>query len=155
MGLNILNELLAFMNKMGYLILPVFSFTPEPSFLSDIAAFEAVIIGLAIPLSIEIVSRISERYQSEVISKQFIQEWEIKWLPKFLMVNIVLAIVLRFFEQDGQASTMWKISAWIILVLFLVIAIIFIKFIKKLENYMTNTDFILERLYGEAEKLLK
>ena len=119
------------------------------------AAFEAVIIGLAVPLSLDIVSRISERYQSEVISKQFIEEWEVVLLPRFLMVNIFLAIGLRFFVADEQSSIIWKILAWITLVSFLVIGIIFVKFIKKLENYITNPEFILDGLYDKAEKSLE
>lgn len=153
--LNILDKILNFMHEMGNMISPIFSFTPKPDFLSDVAAFEAVIIGLAVPLSLEIVSRISERYQSEVISKQFIQEWEIKWLPKFLIINIILAIVLRFFVTSEQSSINWKILAWMTLIIFIVIAIIFVKFIKKLENYITDTEFILERLYDDAEELFK
>ncbi len=153
--LNIWGEFLNFMNEIKNMISPIFNFTPDPNFLSDVAAFEAVLIGLTVPLALDIVSRISERYQSEVISKQFIQEWEIKWLPRFLMFNIIIAIVLRFLVNGEQSSIIWKIAAWITLVIFIAIAIIFTKFIKKLENYITDTEFVLQRLYDEAEKLFK
>ena len=133
----------------------LFDFVPDPSFLSDIAAFEAVIIGLAIPLSREIISRISERYHSDVISNRFAQEWEITWLPKLLMINIGLAIVLRFFWPTNPSSIIWVISAWIIIVLFVSIAIIFMSYINKLNIYSGNTDFILKELYDDAEKYFK
>lgn len=145
-----------FLNKIGEILLPVIDFTPTPNFLSDIAAFEAVVIGLAIPLSFEIVSRISERYQSKVITKKFIQNWEIKWLPVFLIVNIIIAITLRFFVRDNPVWTTWKILAWITFVGFLFIAGIFLfKFLPKLKRYMTDTNFILDELFNEAEKLFK
>lgn len=154
-GLKDLNFFKNFLSNSGNSISSILSITPTPDFLSDIAAFEAVVIALAVPLSFEIVSRISERYQSEVITKQFIQEWEIKWLPGFLIINIFLAIGLRFFVQGEPSSGAWKILAWITFVSFLVIAMILFKFITKLKSYMTDTEFILKRLYDEAEKLLK
>ncbi len=50
-----------FLSNLKALFSPLTNFTPTPNFLSDIAAFEAVVIGLAIPLSFEIISRMSER----------------------------------------------------------------------------------------------
>lgn len=145
-----------FWNKIGGIILSVIDFTPTPNFLSDIAAFEAVVIGLAIPLSFEIISRISERYQSEVITKKFIQNWEIRWLPIFLIANIIITISLRFFVWDNPIGATWKILAWINFIGFLFIAGIFLfKFLPKLKRYMTDTNFILEELFNEAEKLFK
>jgi len=142
-------------NLCNVLSLHFLNFTPAPNFLADVAAFEAVVIALAIPLSFEIVSRISERYQSEVISKRFIHEWEIKWLPRFLIANIILAVTLRFFVDSEPTSTIWKIFAWITFGGFLFIAIILLKFFAKLKWYMTDTEFVLNKLYDEAEKLLK
>jgi hypothetical protein len=134
----------------------IIHFTPTQNFLSDIAAFEAIAIGLAIPLSFEIVSRVSERYQSEVITKKFFQNWEIKLLPIFLILNIISAIALRFFVPDNPAGTTWKISAWTTFTGFLFIAGIFLfKFLPKLKHYMTDTDFILNNLFNEAEELFK
>jgi len=141
---------------MNDILKSIINFTPTPDFLSDVATFEAVVIGLAIPLSFEIVSRISERYQSEVITKKFIQNWEIKWLPVFLIANIVMAIALRFFVHDNLVWIMWKILAWITFIGFLFIAGIFLfKFLPKLKRYMTDTNFILNEFFNEAEKLLK
>lgn len=131
-----------------------FDFVPDPSFLSDIAAFEAVIIGLAIPLSRDIISRISERYNSDTISNRFDREWEVTWLPILLMINISLAIVLRFFWPDNPSSIIWMILAWIIIVSFILIAIIFMRFTLKLKKY-SNTDIILEELYEESKKYFK
>jgi len=69
-------------------------FNFDSNFLSDIAAFEAVIVAIAIPLSFNIVSVISEKYKSEVISKRYTQEWSVKLLPIFLIFNIAIAITL-------------------------------------------------------------
>jgi hypothetical protein len=75
------------------------AFNPDPTFLSNIAAIEAVIIAIAIPLSLEIVSKISERYQSEIISKKFFQSCTVTLLPKLLVLNIIVAVSLIFFKS--------------------------------------------------------
>jgi len=131
------------------------TFTPTPNFLSSIAGFEAVIIAFAIPLSFEIVSRISERYQSEVISKRFIQDWIINWLPIILIANIVLAVSLRFFVQTSPSAIIWKVFAWITFIGFIFVAFILFKFLGRLKRYITDTEFVLRELFDEAERLLK
>lgn len=131
-------------------------FTPSPAFLTDVAAFEGIILAIAIPLSLEIVSRVSERYQSEVISKKFIREWPIKLLPLLLIFNIFMAIALKFFMPNNPTSANWKLFAWITFAGFLIIASIFLfGFIAKLKNYMADPEFILENLFNEAEKAIK
>lgn len=153
---NKLNLTFEKLNKTVLLIMDsILSFTPTPNFLSDIAAFEAVLIAIAIPLSFEIVSRISERYQSEVITKTFIQEWEIKWLPKFLVLNITLAIVLRFFVDSNPSSSIWLFFAWVTFIFFLFIVGVLLKFTAKLKHYMTDTGYVLNKLYEEAERFIK
>ncbi len=134
----------------------IIHFIPNQNFLSDIAAFEAVVIGLAMPLSFDIVSRISERYQSEVITKKFLQNWEINLLPVLLIISIISAISLRFFVPDDPVGTIWKIIAWTTFAVFLFIAGIFLfKFLPKLKHYMIDTEFILKNLFNEAKELLK
>ncbi len=88
--------------------------------------------------------------------KKFIQSREIKWLPIFLIANIIIAITLRFFVHDNPVLTIWKILAWITFIGFLFIAGIFLsKFLPKLKRYMTDTNFILDEFFNEAEKLFK
>lgn len=133
----------------------ILSRSPNPEFLSDIAAFEAVLIALVIPLSFDIVARISERYQSEVIVKMFIRERVNRILPPTLLINIVLAISLRFFVNSNPVSLYWKIIAWIILLGFMFIVIILSVALLTLQRYVTDTEFVQERLFHEAEESIK
>lgn len=128
---------------------------PTPAFLSDVAAFEATIIALAIPLSLEMVSRISERYQSEVITKRFLREWENKWLPILLIANIIVAVSLRFFVDDKPISEIWKILSWTTFAGFLLVTVVLIKFFILLTKYITDTEFIIRELFYEAENLFR
>jgi len=131
-------------------------FNFDSNFLSDIAAFEAVIVAIAIPLSFNIVSVISEKYKSEVISKRYTQEWSVKLLPIFLIFNIAIAITLRFFDKQGSSLIIWKIFNLVAFILFIIITLILLnKFIPRLRCYMEGPKFILSELSDEAENLLR
>lgn len=129
--------------------------TPNPTFLSDVAAFEAVIIAFLVPLSIEIISKISERYNSDVIIRSFDNTWENKILPPFLLINIVAAIVLRFFIQDDIDSVIWKIFAWIVLFVFIYIAFAVWRVINRIKTFMSDTKSVINQLYEDIEKSIE
>jgi len=128
---------------------------PNPTFLSDVAAFEAVIIAFLVPLSIEIISKISERYNSDVITRSFDNTWENKILPPFLLINIVVAISLRFFVQDDIDSMAWKILAWAVLFIFIGIAFAIWRVINRIKTFMSNTGYVLNQLYEDVEKSIE
>ena len=137
-----------------YIILRAFN--PDPTFLSNIAAIEAVIIAIAIPLSLEIVSKISERYQSEIISKKFLQSRTVTLLPMLLALNIIVAVSLIFFVKENPSSVLWKNLAWITFFLFLFIVLFFtFAFIPRVMRYMRDTKFILKELFNDTEKFFK
>ncbi|PIR88863.1 MAG: hypothetical protein COU07_04140 [Candidatus Harrisonbacteria bacterium CG10_big_fil_rev_8_21_14_0_10_40_38] len=129
--------------------------TPNPTFLSDVAAFEAAIIAFLVPLSIEIISKISERYNSDVITRSFNNTWENKILPPFLLINIVAAILLRFFVQDDINSVVWKILAWIVLLVFIYIAFAIWRIINRIKTFMSDTKSVISQLYEDVEKSIE
>lgn len=129
--------------------------TPNPTFLSDVAAFEAAIIAFLVPLSIEIISKISERYNSDVITRSFESNWENKILPPFLLINIVAAIVLRFLVQDDISSMAWKILAWIVLIVFVYIAFAIWRVINRIKTFMSDTKSVISQLYEDVEKSIE
>jgi hypothetical protein len=129
--------------------------TPNPTFLSDVAAFEAVIIAFLVPLSIEIISKISERYNSDVITRSFENNWENKILPPFLLVNITIAVVLRFFLQDDISSIAWKIFAWVILLFFLYIAFAVWRVINRIKTFMSDTQSVINQLCKDVERSIE
>jgi hypothetical protein len=129
--------------------------TPNPTFLSDVAAFEAVIIAFLVPLSIEIISKISERYNSDVITRSFEDNWENKILPPFLLINIVAAIVLRFLVRDNIDAAAWKILAWIVLLVFIYIAFAIWRVINRIKIFMSDTKSVINQLYEDVEKSIE
>jgi hypothetical protein len=130
--------------------------SPKIGFLSNIITLEAAIIGLAIPLSFAIISSISERYQSEVILRSFTQELPVWLLPPLLMIHIVYLIVIQFlFSDQVPISAFWKPCAWVGLILCLSAVVLLFIFVHRLKCYMTGTDFLLEKLFYEAEKIFE
>lgn len=129
--------------------------TPNPTFLSDVAAFEAAIIAFLVPLSIEIISKISERYSSDVITRSFSNDWKNLLLPPFLLINIFLAILLRFFVHDDVNSLTWKIGAWLMLVALFFVAFVIWRVIVDIKTIMSDTRSVLDRLYDDVKKSLE
>lgn len=130
--------------------------SPDVVFLSDIAAFEGVLISIAIPVSLDIIGRISDRYNSNILSKQFNREWEIKVLPALLIINIVVAIILRFaFNDNNITNSTWKILSWLMLLTFILVAVVLVLFIKKLKLYSSDVDYTLKKLLSDAKKLVE
>ncbi|MBI4743313.1 MAG: hypothetical protein HY776_00510 [Actinobacteria bacterium] len=129
--------------------------TPNPTFLSDVAAFEAIIIAFLVPLSIEIISKISERYNSDVITRVFESGLWNKTLPPFLLINIVAAILLRFLVKDNADSLIWKITAWIVMLMFLYIAFAIWRMILRIKAFMGDTKHIVNQLNKDVNKSLE
>lgn len=133
----------------------IFLFNPDIDFLSYIITFEAVIIAIAIPLSFEMVSRISERYQSEVITKKFLKEWDTKLLPFLSIFHIIFATILRFTIKKNFEPMCWGTLALINILLFIFIAIITTLYIKKVIKYISNPEFIMKKLFEDAKNAIK
>lgn len=131
----------------------IYQINPNINFLSDVIAFEAAVVAIAIPLSLEIISRISERYQSQVLTKKFNQELEVRVLPLILTATIIIAVSLKFFGDS--TSGIWKVLAWLVFVGFLSTSVMLFIFSIKLRRYITNTEFLLGKLFGDAEKIFK
>jgi len=126
------------------------------TFLSDIIAFETVMVAILIPLSIEIISRISERYNSEVLIYVFQKHWGYKILFPLLLFNLVVLIILKFFmTKEYTNSLVWKIIAWIMLFIFIIIAIIVGLVINRIIKFVSDPKYVLDQLYQNVKKNLE
>lgn len=126
-------------------------FSPEISFLSDVAAFEGVILAILIPLSTDIVSKISERYNSEIIVNTFESPLWNRSLPIVLLINIILAIILRFSMQQDETGIVFRILAWIILMSLFYIACVVYFVIQRIKNFIKNPKNVIDQLIKQAE----
>lgn len=130
------------------------NFHPGVEFLSDIATFEGILIGITIPISLQIVTWTVDRYRDNEIAKFFIKESLYKFQFISLFPNILIAILLRFLNIDN--SLVYFIILWFIFLWLVINIIIFVFFIKLVEGYVTNTDtIILNKLKLYVENILK
>ncbi|MGJ3251130.1 MAG: hypothetical protein ACFE0J_08360 [Elainellaceae cyanobacterium] len=129
------------------------TFPPSLEFASDVIAYQAAIIAIAIPLSLEIISRISERYQSGVITKEFNQQWQLRVLLALVITGALLGVTLKFFV-DAEISTAWKFAAWITFLIFFATNFVLFAFFNNLRKYSTQTKFLLNKLFDDVTQTL-
>ncbi|EKE11115.1 MAG: hypothetical protein ACD_15C00137G0012 [uncultured bacterium] len=131
-------------------------FQPNPDFLSDVAAFEAAVVAFLIPLSIEIISKVSERYESEITVRVFEKRLSNRWLPYLLMLNIGLAVILRFSNNSTNGSSgSLVVLSWLTLIFFISMAFMILQVIMNIKKFMTDKQFIIKELINDAKKSLE
>ncbi len=128
----------------------LFNNTPQNNFLSDIATIEGVLVGITIPISLQVVIWAAERYRDQEIARFFIKENLYRAQFFLFFLNIIIAIYLRF-QNNTNLIVLWIMFIWMIVNLY-----IFFKFIKLVESYATETDrIILKKLNEIVETILK
>jgi len=125
------------------------SFEIAPAMLSDIITFEAVLIGIAIPLSTQVVITIVKDYDRE-ISTLFIKEplYVLQFGTVFL--SIIFSLLLKSYAVES--GTLLSLSLyWSIINIFL-----FVAFIFRVNKYVTKTDKVLiSKLEDRADEIFK
>lgn len=155
-NLNIWSQVFLFLDQLIWK--PFLSFSPSFKFVSDVIAYQAAIVAIAIPVSLDIISRISERYQSGIITKEFNQQWQLRTLLVLVVTDALSGVILKFFVVSSTETVDtigWKIVAWIILFFFMVTNIVLFAFFDNLRKYSTSTKFLLDKLFNELDQYLK
>lgn len=126
------------------------SFTITADFLSDIAVFEGILIGVAIPVSQQVVSSAMDRYKDPEIAQFFFKEDLYRSQYYLLLTNICFAIFLKV-VRINDPLVLWIIFAW-----FIFNIIIFYRFVRLVEQYITNIDKLMLGKFKEyIEDILK
>lgn len=122
----------------------------NPDFLSDIATFEGVLIGVSIPVSLNVVISCTEKYKDPEIAKFYTSEWLYRIQYILFLSNIILAILFRFLDIKYNFILL-PFFIWFVFNVYF-----FFIFIKLVERYVTETDKIfLEKLKKYAEDIFK
>lgn len=117
-------------------------------FLSDVLAFQTALLALLIPLSFDVISRISDRYKSEIIIRRFQRERIFLSLTGTLIVNITYMLFLRFFNNSTQ---MFSVFSLFLALLSIVLLSLFLLLVS---NY-TNISYIKKKLLRNATNVIK
>ena len=127
--------------------------TPQVGFVSDVIAYQAAIIAIAIPLSFQIISQISERYQSGVITRELKNQWQFKTLICLLSFNSIAAVVFNLAVKEVD-ETCEFIFAWCIFIIFVLTFLALLAFFFNFLRYATDTKFLLDRLFDDLNEVL-
>jgi hypothetical protein len=131
-------QTVAFLNQIIWE--PLASFSPSLGFASDVIAYQAAIVAITIPVSLEIISRVSERYQSGAVAREFSQQWQLKTLLALIFIDTLLGVNLKFFVASEKIEmTVWKVVAWIVFIFFIATNIVLFAFFRSLRQYVTST----------------
>lgn len=129
-------------------------FLPNINFLTDVIAFEATAFALIIPLTIDILFRISERYDSDVIPKLFMKN--IKFHVWVIAISIALNVSLRFKMEEPVPNTIfWKIGAWVIYLSFIFVSWVLVRYLIRFINFASDTKYVKEQLLKDAKKSIR
>lgn len=115
--------------------------TPSQNFLLPAIGFEAVLIGVAIPVSLQVVLWVSKEYKDTEIAKMFIKEKIYLLQYVSLLFNIVISLLLILMDIKNPLLLL-ALYIWVI-----INVILFWLFMKKIHFYSTNTlQLILNKL---------
>ncbi len=123
---------------------------PDLGYLSDIIALEIAIIAFLIPLIIDVISRLSDRYDSEIIVKLFVKEKTFSLFPFFLVFNIISIILFKSLNLG-----IYKPILIFIIFLAVLTNIWILWLFRLLKKYLIDLSYVKEKLYNDAEKSLK
>jgi len=128
----------------------IIKLAPTPDFLSDIVASEGILIGVSIPISLQVVSWVVDRYRDQEIAQFFVKEPLYRAQYLLFLHSIIIAILLRFLNISNSLI-LWLIFFWLVINIFF-----FYKFIRLVEQYATNTDkLLLRKLKHYVEDILE
>ena len=130
-------------------------FKPKIGLLAIVVTMMAGLLAISLPLVVSGISRILDRYQSEVISRILQKKWEYK-LSIFsgIAVVIVLCIIGAFIEKSAEIIGIWKILYCINLILFITFLVTFLLLFFSAIKYSNNSKYILQEFADSNREIL-
>lgn len=126
------------------------TFQPSASFISDVIGIEAVLVGLAIPISFQVVTLAAQRLNDHELARYFFEEKLYRTLIFLLLANIIISLYTKFLGSP-ETYNLWILLIWAFLNIYL-----FYKFIRLVERYATDFDkIVLEKIKQDLDKFLK
>lgn len=133
------------------------NFGASRDFFIQVLTFEGIILTIAVPLSLDMVSRVSERYQSSVVTRRFRSKYPVIFLPSVLLFKVTALIITLFFAPETSLVGAWKALSWLTLASFLAVVFLIIGYYRVLHRYMSeeSSQIILQDLFNNASKALQ
>lgn len=116
--------------------------------LAEIIAFHIALIAFFIPLSVEMVGRISERYGSSIISRHYKREIIPQLIFYLSISNVLLSVFLIFFSNSV------RILDYLSLGIFTITLLLIIAFLRTLYLYLTDIDWVIGKLIRDVKNVI-
>ena len=114
------------------------------------SAIIAGFISITIPIALDIVSRQTEVYKDKEISESFLKQWTYRY-QLYIVLSIVFATILIFSFTNTP-----KWVCWFIILADAISIIVFILFIRLVQQYATNfEEFYSQRIKKESDEIVK
>ncbi len=137
-----------------HIIRKLLSIDPNHDFIVITASLVISILAFLIPLSISIISKVSERYRSDVLSDIFKQKWFNK-IAIYLLAFEIFLIILSQFAGKSIPILYLKIIDWFILLLSFFILYITIMIIKEIIKFISDNRYVINELAKNIEEIIE
>lgn len=118
--------------------------------LGIMVGFEGVLVGVAIPISLQVISRALDNYQDPDLAKFFTSEPIYKSLFYSLLLHIIIVIISILMYYNPFICISY-LSVW-----FLINIVMFIYYFFLVEKYLISLDdILLNKLNGHVDEFLE
>lgn len=125
------------------------------AFLSDIAAFEGVAIGILLPLAWDAISRSAEKY-GDIITIRFREHLPTRMLLPSFVLHIIFTIATRLASTEPNLAGLGvKLWGLFLFLWFVGNLVIFIQYLNLLHTYTFNIREVVDRLFEDAHDSIR
>lgn len=120
-------------------------------------SFIAAILGIAYPILLEVITRLDEKYSSQIIVDLFSKEKENKLFRLSLNISLVALLIWMLklpplIKIDGLNYIIGKSSEYILIISTISLIVSFFYFVKKVIIYYTPTKYLPYLISGHNKK---
>jgi len=125
------------------------------AYLTTVTALSGTIVAIAIPLSIDIIARISARFESSIIAKKFNSEKSIGFLKFISFLLLFSSSAILFLFDENLNSFNWNLIIFIHFIISIISIFSLVIFFKKIVLYIKDNRYILNKLFDNANTAIK
>ena len=140
------------------LISPTWSLNSTPtvlnsSFIDGIITFESGILATLLPVGLDIITRIADRYDADFMAKKAASKLEFRAFPYMLIVSIFFTVFFHIaFDTNNY---FYCFLSRFIIISFLINVIMTWRTVKLIWKYgMSKSDLLFEEYLNDAKKCL-
>jgi hypothetical protein len=141
-------------NMMDWFISFIKQLNVNLAYLTTVTALSGTIVAIAIPLSIDIIARISARFESSIIAKKFNSEKSIVFLKIISFLLLFSSSAILFLYDENLNSFNWNLIIFIHFIISIISIVFLLIFFKKIVSYIKDNRYILNKLFNNANKAI-